>query len=1610
MEPGVGEQPQPEQSKSEYHRLRAEKIGERIADVRQKFGEKGRDKVVAIRNQNKEIFEKLASLAQAEGKDVEDAAVKAEIDARAKVIESAFQTLEDDLRTIEEESLASTDSYFKEFVEERKKLFASIDTLIDKVADDPTAKEDLFAIRTNLLKLDITNEEKALKNAKDKKNLLKKKMSELEIIEDTFRPVASRIDLERAKKEGIAEREKAAKAKVAADKAAADKAVAYKAAKDQTVADRAGKARAELGKALGSAESPEKAAEKLQAHMPEIIATVFEDFLGDPRKSKEQIQKEKALLLNTILWDLLGKTGEPQLNPDGTLKITDKGERDRLQVESEVLDKLFKAAEEYIKNEAASRIAKEKSTKSEKVKFWGEIAVLGGAGVLTGTVATGGTLLVALGGITAVRILRGFLADRTVHGKPVEVAREWKANENKKKELEQLLQGFFVAQHHERIRTDKSAGTPNILDGLRGKVAAARNPSERNAIISDYRTAARARANQLQSTIELRFVAEGLSAEEARAIAQSSADLYVMDQIHLLVEKETETHLAKGRYGEGKFLKGAEKVIDTVSLTKQVKEKWKNAAVMGTIGLVARELPIIREVMMAYGGMQAGAAFGEMAHGKVEKWRGKETLPPPTIQEFDSLREEVQTIDPNTKEGREKLMDLTERVKLRMADARLYLTSEGAKKRGLERAVLQRSLEGLEDMLAAQTATIGLDGKMEELYETVREKGAKVVGKEESRRTWKFIGAAAGLALGVVAGEYLRHSAERMQVERIAARDEAITASKNARLGIVTDVREATAALTVATIAKDAAQDAMEKVTETSASTASLGDMSEHVETVRTAAGKAREGATEAAKQLAEAEANEQLAQAAAAKAAKAAERYGTSWLGEHDDTYEKAMAAKGFTAADAADAHANVEAARKLAHEADTAAKEAEGFFIQAEAALEIKEKGEVFSDALRHEQTGYHPIGEPPPVAGALAPSPDNPDHRWFGGTWNADGKGTGPGETLRYSLGAKNFMHARGMSVNEESGKIILGHDNEDITFRGGGAAIKHIEIAHHADKVLSDGEHHECVSVTTIDVNNNVRVMYIRDDGQYHQDFSGDVPRTGSWESQVSDTPPVDGKQYMPTGALGKGDVVTGLEYHAGASGSGGFLSASEMKGADGVVRRLHLLDQDNDGSLSVDDVAANQAQYGYEELGRDGHTVVDQGALTPDGRTSYMSIIEAQKAMGVSSTLDASRATTQQAAEVLKDLKKHPVSVSTDSHIITFADAKDLTRITTAKLDLSPMGSEVTASVDATKVDIKVGNTIVIQNATLSIGKDGSLLIDGKALEEHTKIGEAILKQDIAAKHLSQYSSHEAVAQALGVHVENNHLIIPKDVDAKKLNIFLASTGKLNACGNNAEHLRFAFTHDQLSVNQLTSIFKSQDIFHTALEKSVSLEQASALQEAFREINLQPTIDGHAINFEYNNRGFVIDHDGVHLKGAGGRIVVFPLTKDPAEFPLDLEKIGNVKEGMKNLAGRAAIEQKYVEQLQAALTVGGKADVDLGKITNMRYGDTQQKETFFKALGVREYKLGDPRSWFGAGVSANRTYSKLTMIFNDIKKESEVSFDDKKSVADNIRFALEQKFK
>ncbi len=1493
--------------------------------------------------------------------------------------------------------------------------------------------------------------------------------------------------------------------------------------KEKGVSDRAARARELLQKVTGRESlSEHDIQEKLKTQFPELLTSIFNGFTGAAGETDKTLKAQREKLLVQAAWKLFGKEGDPVDNKKEFIdkKVGNEAEYNRYFWWKETVRTVYMAAQERIQQEAAARIAKEKADKGIL-----KTAVKTGAGYmgagLAVKLAAGTALLnpfssIALGvGIGGIAIYRGVASWKEASRAKEEqkkVAREWKDNKGAQDQLQALMTESFVEQQRHKKREDdalqlvqvgkKEGWRGTITSGMadfqtvRAEIATLQKPwqeGRRNDLIDRYKAAIDELikdGGSIRVQIEKQIKEErtgdknaDLSNEE-KAIVDSVCRAYRMEQMNRLVENETKEHLSgilqkQVRRGV-KHLKeeglGGIKLPEFLRPGDEIDDRFRQGAVMTGLGIAAYAVPGLRRVLLGYGGMKMGGAIAEGAYRKIEKMRGKEEKAPPTSGDLAALKQAILSIDGSDKSA---MIALREKVTETMADVRVYLQSEGALKHTLGNVELRRSLEELENMVVAQSAALDMDdAKMDLLWKAAREKKAEAVGREKRHERVRFIGSAVGLAAGIVAGDYLARAAEQAKANAQANVDSAKSIASNAETSTAADLESAGKAAEVATKSAGALKTLADS-NDWSDPNKTLHDVQKAVagltitsdtpaDALNTIVGDVDKAAGDVDNELRD-------AMATAANVHNAADLLKNAPDIGWDDEKQK-IADEALKHAQAADKVVG-EIATKAA-EAHQAADEAHALQEQIQRALETKATGEVFSDGLRTEDANYHAIGEAASTAGGSATTTE----RWFGGEWNADGKETN--EQLRYSLDAKNFMHDNGISVNEQTGKLILAHDNENITFRGAGNPIKSIEIARHTEQVLSDGQKHDCISVTTIDDHDNVRVMYIRKDGQYHGDRSGDVPNTGSWESQTNTASRVDGEQYMPTGALHKGDAVTKLQYHEVAN-TGGFLSASEMKGADGVVRHLELIDSDGDSSVTAADMNPGVATYHYAQTDpHDVTHVLDQGLMGKSGTVSAASIHEGQTRLGLSSTLAVDTKDPKAIENALKNITEHPVAVTNSNHEIVYARVVDgaTKHVETTSVNISESfpHDNVTATLNADKtIDIKVGNDVVLgfDDKTVALDASGKITIDGKSIEDVNKtIGDAILKHDITT-NLPGYTGHEAAASALGIHVENNHLVIPdafKGQEQALKNLF-ADNGKMTACGNSAEHLRYALEHKTVTAPALTAIFenpsaqipegttdvvlnkvfsdnngaifdacksngvvdpdrvafalkhnaidaaklttlvKEQDLFHAVLEKPVSLDQASALQKAFENLNPQPTVDGSAILFDQGGAHFSFDHSGVHLLDERGNTVQFALTGEQADHAIPLDGVTDTKvtDTLTHLTERATLEKTLATKIADAVKTGSRFDVDIDRVMDTPYGDMQgETHTFLKAVGVSEQTWWKPQTWgvFTSQKSAESTHAALKSVFINAFTALSIKPNPQLSIAENLRLALEAKYK
>ncbi|MDO8581876.1 MAG: hypothetical protein Q7S16_03295 [bacterium] len=1210
-------------------------------------------------------------------------------------------------------------------------------------------------------------------------------------------------------------------------------------------------------------------------------------------------------------------------------KIVDSKEREKEYARygwwKETVRTMYTAAQERIQQEAAARITQEKIDKGIKTTIAKNLLGYGGASIAV-KLAAGTALLnpfssIAIGvgitGIAAVRLIKSWREASHAQAEKGKVAQEWKGNEGAQEKLQaRMTEALVDLQRHKKREDDALATAVNVkvkegylgktregtgsFQEVRAEIAKLQNPwqeEQRNDLIGRYKQGIDTYITdtlkiQVENQIKQERTgdkAEALSPEEI-AIVDSVCRAYRMEQMNRLVENETKEHLSGiARQGmkkwkdkiapepraDGEAMSFKDKVLQTLRPGDEIDERFKQGVVMSSLGLLAYGIPGIRQALMSYGGMKMGGAAAEMAWRKIEKKFGKEEKASPTAGDLVALQQAILAVDAGDKSA---VIALREKVTVAMADVRVYLQSEGALKHTLGNVELRRSLEELENMVVAQSAELGMDDKnMDLLWKAAREKQKEVVGRESRRASARLVGSVAGLAAGFLVGDYMAHAAEQAKANAEANESAAKLTAEGAETSTSRDLENATVAAKAAaknmgvlkTLAdnKDWAnadkttlhdlQKAIGDLTDTPKG----GDVDEPLEALQSVVGEADKAANAADGQL-------QHAMETAARAHQSADMLAhVKDIGNNPDSEKWRIA---HAAADhAAAADKTVQEIAAKAAEAHHAANEAHALQEHIKHALEVKATGEPFSENLQGEYKGYYPIGETPASGSGGASASDE---RWFGGDWNAEG-GTGGEKThLRYELLAKNFMNKTGISVKEgPPGELLLGHDNENVTFHATGSGhIEKIEIKHFSledNKVLSDGKAHECISITTEDNNHNVRVIYIQEDGQHHGgDVEGNVPNTGSLQSQAerlaAGGPLTKATEYISS--AGAGDKVTGLHSTTTADGHT-FLSASEIKGADGVVRHLDLVNQDGNG-IDPSDANPDNAIYHYTQPDpHDVSHIIDQGLMGKDGTVSAASIHDSQVARGASDALAIDSKDPKAIADALKNITDNPVGVTNRAHEIVYARIVDgsTKHVETTSVDFSKSfpHDNVTVVLNADKtVDIKVGDDVVsgFDDKSVALDAGGKITIDGKNIEAINKaIGDAILNKDVGVKLpgvdvsalLNSKVQIGIAAELLGIHAgSDHHLDIPQGMDKTDVADLLKNTEKLTACGDKVEHLRFALDHKGVSAPALTEFFRNPTAQIPVRTTDVALDKVFGTSGIVDAIKSGDTINQNELAF------------------------------------------------------------------------------------------------------------------------------------------------------------------
>lgn len=809
-------------AEASVYEKKLESIEKRLDAHKERLGKEARADVKTLRDQNIAI-EKL--LRELDEKESDPDVVKAELKDLRDRIDHALEDLEDNLRTIEEKpTTEEVKTEHADFAFEKLQLLEDIDALLDADKKDGEGNAELSALRDKVLGVMITTKMKAEaakalhagkgdptppEVAQAGTEIEAEQSEKIQALALEFHKIARPIE----KKRRTEEQKKKNEEKETKERKKQEKKEGARVKRGETI-------RAELQKELAGDEAFKIALltkEALQEKMHDVLPTILEKAvarMGADAKGQKDIDIEVDTLIASATFDgtkevkKFLKQAAKDLYKKAQDDLTEEVLRAAQGKQAEVLQK---GMAKKIANIELARALGLHATETRKAVTELAVKALGGWGkyglLAAGVTLSGGTGLFAVGAVAGVRtaehlwqkyapVQEGrFSSERGRKKKSEEETGAKYRSEEKRNDLQGRLLDRYTTEQQEHFREDNSAlpevvaqkrsgnrnietivndprwkgkkfdagaGTAPTLGELRKAITEGTydaDPHFADTLREVYEEVVLHKSRDIKGNLIARLTSEGEMEGPAIAkIAESAAGMYAMEQMNLLYEGAAEKNLA-GTKGT------ITRAFDALG-RGTVEHKTKTFTAMTVAGIVAREAPFLRPILMAWGGLRGGEALAESARRK-EGGRNYG-------QELSALTEKIMKGD-TTKEERASAQKI-------MSEARAYLQLEMMQdpKRGGERAAIQRAIIQCENILVATMGKVTFDKRIHESMaaaQATERSGEQLTEKERAfvkkKNRYRILGVAAGALVGEGLVQWQAH-------QEFIAKNEAIYTKGNA--------------------------------------------------------------------------------------------------------------------------------------------------------------------------------------------------------------------------------------------------------------------------------------------------------------------------------------------------------------------------------------------------------------------------------------------------------------------------------------------------------------------------------------------------------------------------------------------------------------------------------------------------------------------------------------------------------------------------------------------------------------------------------------------------------------------------------------------------------------
>lgn len=386
-----------------------------------------------------------------------------------------------------------------------------------------------------------------------------------------------------------------------------------------------------------------------------------------------------------------------------------------------------------IQAQAEAKVRAATSTKRKILTTAAKILGYGGAGLAIG-VATGGAGWLAYGGVAAlggVRVMERWKGGKRHEEEAKEQADNIRNELATKSETRKEATRNILAQIA-TLKQKQIDGREDSPDERSKKIEEAKkayldNPSDENKI--EFLNRVNEKKEEMGYTLAVYLEKLDVPEEQREQLIQASHGLYQIDEENSLLEQQ---EAAKKPNFFRKAVNSVNKFLGSKWLRggENAREKAATTSVFVGMGLAARELPVVRNVLMGYAGMKAGELAGNFATAKFQRYE--------LLKQLRAENVDKETIN----QARAQLQDEEFKTKNPVQYALLRESVDRHEQSNLHEVSQQ------EQQRKAQKLKAYLENRNSELEDTIQKRNKLKQEKKVINVGFQAVGAAAGWLIG----------------------------------------------------------------------------------------------------------------------------------------------------------------------------------------------------------------------------------------------------------------------------------------------------------------------------------------------------------------------------------------------------------------------------------------------------------------------------------------------------------------------------------------------------------------------------------------------------------------------------------------------------------------------------------------------------------------------------------------------------------------------------------------------------------------------------------------------------------------------------------------------